>query len=308
MKIAFMGTPTFAIPSLEALIKSEHSVIAVVSQPDKPKGRGRKIIDTPTKSVAINHDIPVLQPNRIKTEEFLRQLEDLAPDLICVVAYGKILPKEILTLPRYGCINVHASILPKYRGAAPINWAIINGEVVTGITTMLMDEGMDTGDILLKKEIAIESNDNSETLSKKLSLIGADLILDTLDKYINKEIKPIKQNDNEATYAPMLKKESGDINWKKGSNEIRNQIRGTLPWPGSFTFIKGKMLKIYDSEVSSGKGNPGEIIMSDPKALRVATNDGSIDILELQIEGGKKLRVEEFLRGRSLKAGTILGQ
>ena len=173
---------------------------------------------------------------------------------------------------------------------------------------MLMDEGMDTGGILLRKKITIESNDNSETLSKKLSLIGSDLILDTLDKYINKEIKPIKQNDNEATYAPMLKKENGEINWKKGSNEIRNQIRGTLPWPGSFTFIKGKMLKIYDSEVCSGKGNPGEIITSDPKTLRIATNDCSIDILELQIEGGKKLRVEEFLRGRSLKAGTILGQ
>jgi methionyl-tRNA formyltransferase len=307
MKIIFMGTPEFAVPSLQALIDSGDEIVAVVCQPDKPKGRGLDVTAPPTKVIAEKHGIPVLQPQKIKTEEFFNELKKLSPDLICVAAYGKILPKNILDLPPHGCINVHASILPKYRGAAPINWAIIRGEKITGITTMKMDEGMDTGDMLLKKEIPIEDEDTGETLSQKLSLIGAELLIETLKLLKEGKLNPIPQDHSQATYAPMLKKEDGKIDWSKSAEEVRNLIRGALPWPGAYTTLDGKLLKLYKARVSDGVGNPGEVIKSDSGILRVATGNDSLDILELQIEGGKRLKAEEFLRGRRIRDGSVLG-
>jgi methionyl-tRNA formyltransferase len=308
MKIVFMGTPEFAVPSLKALIESGDEVVAVVTQPDKPRGRGLEVTPPPVKILAQKYGIPVLQPQKIKTEEFLKQLEELRPDIICVVAYGKILPKGILELPRYGCINVHASLLPKYRGAAPINWAIIRGEKVTGITTMKMDEGMDTGDILLQREVPIEDEDTAETLSHKLSLTGAEVLIETLNLLKEGKLKPIPQNHSQATYAPMLKKEDGEIDWGKTAEEIKNLVRGTLPWPGAYTFLDNKILKVYKVRVVEGQGKPGEVIKSDKETLRVATGENALDILELQIEGGKRLDTATFLRGRKIREGTILGR
>lgn len=307
MKIIFMGTPEFAVPSLRALIESKDKVVAVVCQPDKPKGRELEVVSPPTKILAEKHGIPVLQPPKIKTEEFFDELKKLNPDLICVTAYGKILPKNILDLPEHGCINVHASLLPKYRGAAPINWAIINGEKVTGITTMKMDEGLDTGDILLKKEAAIDDGDTGETLSEKLSHIGAGLLTETIELLKEGKLNPIPQDNSEATYAPMLKKEHGEIDWNKLAEEIRNLIRGTLPWPGAYTTLENKLLKVYKAKVSEGVGKPGEIIRSDSKILKVAAGGDALDIIELQIEGGKRLKTEEFLRGRRVEKGAVLG-
>jgi len=302
-----MGTPEFAVPSLKALIESEEEVIAVACQPDKPKGRGLEVSSPPTKILAERHGIPVLQPQKIRTEEFFNKLKSLNPDLICVVAYGKILPKNILDLPPYGCINVHASLLPKYRGAAPINWAIIRGERVTGITTMKMDEGMDTGDMLLKRKMPIDDEDTGETLSEKLSDMGAGVLIETINLLKEGKLNPIPQDHSQATYAPILKKEDGRIDWRKSAEEIRNLIRGVLPWPGAYTTLEGKLLKIYKARVTEGSGRPGEVIKSDSEALRVATGIGAIDILEIQIEGGKRLKTEAFLRGRRIKEGTLLG-
>jgi methionyl-tRNA formyltransferase len=307
MRIIFMGTPEFAVPSLQALIESEDEVIAVVTQPDKPKGRGLEVAPPPTKVLAEKHGIHVLQPQKIKTDDFFNELKKFNPDLICVAAYGKILPKNILDLPPYGCANVHASLLPQYRGAAPINWAIIRGEKITGITTMKMDEGMDTGDMLLKKELPIEDEDTGETLSQKLSHIGAALLIETIKLLKEGKLNPIPQDHSQATYAPILKKEHGNIDWKKPAEEITNLIRGTLPWPGAYTTLGGKPLKIYRARVSEGVGKPGEVIKSDSWILKVATGKDALDILELQVEGGKRLKVEEFLRGRNIKEGAVLG-
>lgn len=307
MNIIFMGTPDFAVPSLKALIDSEYDVVGVVCQPDRPKGRGKKMSSPPVKVLAEEHSIPVLQPEKIRTEEFFEKLKSFKPDLICVTAYGRIIPKNILELPKYGCLNVHASLLPKYRGAAPINWAIINGEKTTGITTMLMDEGMDTGDILLKKEIPIEEDDSSIELSNKLSIIGAGLLIETIKKVQNDEIKPIKQNDDEATLAPIIKKDVGKTDWGKSAEEIRNLIRGTQPWPGAFTSYNGKNLKIFKATVDDSTGNPGEIIISDKDRLVIGTGSKSLSIEELQIEGGKRLNISDFLRGNQMKSETVLG-
>ncbi len=322
MKIIFMGTPEFAVPSLRALVESGDEAVAVVTQPDKPKGRGLEVAPPPTKVLAERHGIPVLQPAKIKTEEFFNELKKFNPDLICVAAYGKILPKNILDLPHYGCINVHASLLPKYRGAAPINWAIIRGEKVTGITTMKMDEGMDTGDMLLKKEVPIYDEDTGETLSERLSEIGARLLIETIRLLKEGKLSPIPQVHSQATYAPMLKKEDGKIDWKKSAEEIRNLIRGAIPWPGAYTNLEGKLLKIYKARLVEdcgslndlpldhyprSQGKPGEVIKSQSGILRIATGSGALDLLEIQIEGGKKLETEAFLRGRRIKEGTILG-
>lgn len=307
MKILFMGTPEFAVASLQALIDSEDEVVAVVCQSDKPKGRGLEVTSPPTKILAEKQGIPVLQPQKIKTEDFFNELKKLSPDLICVAAYGKILPKNILDLPPLGCINVHASLLPKYRGAAPINWAIISGEKITGITTMKMDEGMDTGDMILKKEVYIDDEDTGETLSQKLSNIGAELLIGTIKLLKEGKLHPIPQDHSQATYAPMLKKEDGHIEWGKSAQEIRNLVRGTIPWPGAYTTSEGKLLKIYKGRVSEGAGRPGEVIKSDSGILRIATGSGALDVIELQIEGGKRLESKVFLRGRRIEGGTIMG-
>ncbi len=245
-----MGTPEFAVPSLKALLDSDNKVLAVICQPDKPVGRKRELSKPATKKFAESLNIPVIQPSKIKNnKEFLNKLKEYSSDLICVTAYGKILPKSILDLPSKGCINVHASILPKYRGAAPINWAIIKGETQTGITTMKMDEGMDTGDILLIEKTEIEFADTSETLSERLSEIGAKLLIKTIDQLIKDNLKPIEQDDSKSSLAPILKKEHGKIDWTKTALEIRNQIRGLLPWPVAFTYLNGKMLKIFDAGI-----------------------------------------------------------
>jgi len=307
MRIVFMGTPEFAVPSLKALAGSGEEVIAVVAQPDRPQGRGLKLAPPPTKVFAQERGIPVLQPQAIRTEAFFKELTELNPDVIIVAAYGKILPKPVLDLPPFGCINVHASILPKYRGAAPVNWAIARGEKVTGVTIMRMDEGMDTGDILLTREVPVDDDDTGETLSRKLSHAGAELLMTALGNLKRGESRPLKQDDSLATYAPMLKKEDGRIDWTKPAREIRDLIRGMLPWPGAFTLLDGKLLKIYKAAVSEGNGEAGEVIRAQHSVLRVKTGEGALDILELQMEGGKRLHSREFLSGRKIEPGTVLG-
>jgi methionyl-tRNA formyltransferase len=307
MKIIFMGTPQFAVPCLKSLTESDSDVIAVVCQPDRPVGRKRKLSKPPTKEFAESMNIPVLQPQKIKNnEEFLNTLKEYSPDLICVAAYGKILPKSILDLPPRGCINVHASILPKYRGAAPINWAIINGETKTGVTTMLMDEGMDTGDILLTEETEINSSDTSQTLSVRLSEIGANLLIETIGELKRDNLKPVKQDDSLSSLAPMLKKEHGEIDWTKTAIEIRNQIRGLLPWPVAFTHLVGKMLKIFDAAISDDNGQPGQVIHIDKNILRIAAGNGCLDLLQVQLEGNRKMDIKSFLAGRKIEKGTTL--
>ncbi|MEM7009674.1 MAG: methionyl-tRNA formyltransferase [Thermodesulfobacteriota bacterium] len=307
MRVVFMGTPEFAVASLKALIESEDDVVAVVAQPDRPKGRGHHISEPPTKVLAMEHNITVLQPEKIKNQEFYDQLQYFNPDLICVTAYGKILSKEILDLPPHGCINVHASLLPKYRGAAPINWALVRGETITGITTMLMDEGMDTGDMLLKKELEIADEDDAGVISKRLSEMGGALLIETIAQLKQGKLTPQKQDGSQATYAPMLKKSDGEIDWTKPALELHNLIRGMNPWPGTFTHFSGKSLKIFKSQVSQGQAKPGEVLESSTNYLTVATGDGALDILELQIEGGKRLDAKSFLTGRKIPKGTILG-
>ncbi len=308
MRIVFMGTPEFAVTSLKALIDAGENVVAVVTQPDRPKGRGRRLASPPVKVLAESHSIPVLQPEKIKTPQFYEELSKFSPDLICVAAYGKILPKNILELPPLGCINVHASLLPKLRGAAPINWAIIRGERITGVTTMFMDEGMDTGDILLKEEVAIDDEDTAETLTEKLAPLGGKLLIKTLKALRKGTLKPIPQDDSKATYAPMLKKEMGRVDWSKGAREIRNLIRGLIPWPGAFTTLGGKVLKLYRAEVAEGGGEPGTVIEAGEAGLMVATGERALKVLELQLEGGKRLSATAFLRGHRIEPGTVLGE
>ncbi|MCC6712301.1 MAG: methionyl-tRNA formyltransferase [Candidatus Dadabacteria bacterium] len=307
MKIVFMGTPEFAVPSLSALIGAGYEVAAVVTQPDRPSGRGKVLTPPPVKTAAEAAGIPVLQPPKIRTEGFFAELSSYSPDLICVTAYGRILPKSILDLPSYGCVNAHASLLPKLRGAAPVNWAIVRGESVTGVTTMLMDEGMDTGDMLLRREVAIEDDDTGETLSRKLSIVGGELLAETLALLEEGGLRPEKQDESLATYAPIIRKEDGLIDWSKPARDIRNLVRGMLPWPGAYTFIGGKMLKVFRSAVSEGEGRPGEVIKSDGGVLRVAAGEGALDVLELQVEGGKRLGAAAFLAGRKIAGGAILG-
>ena len=308
MRIIFMGTPEFAVPSLKALIESEHEVVAVVAQPDRPKGRGHKLTPPPTKVLAQEHNVTVLQPDKIKNLEFYDQLQYFNPDLICVTAYGKILPKDILELPPHGCINVHASLLPKYRGAAPINWAIVRGETVTGITTMLMDEGMDTGDMLLKQELAIADDDDAGIISETLSQMGGDLLIQTIKELLEGALSPTKQDESQATYAPMLKKSDGEINWASPAAEIHNLIRGMNPWPGTFTKLGDKSLKIFRTEIVEGQGNPGEVLSSDKYSLKVATGGGALGILELQLEGNKRLDIKSFITGHPIEKGIVLGK
>lgn len=307
MKIIFMGTPEFAVPSLKALIDSEHNIIAVVAQPDKPKGRGHKLTPPPTKVLAEKFNIPVLQPDKIKTDEFLDELKELNPDVICVTAYGKIIPRSILELPRHGCINVHPSLLPKYRGAAPVNWTIINGGKVTGVTIMQMDEGMDSGNILLVREVRIGDDDDAEIMLEKLSKIGGEMLVETLKLLEEEKLNPVKQDESEVTFAPMLQKSDGDIKWEKSAEDIRNLIRGLTPWPGTFTKLDGKTLKIYKANIHKGQGRPGEVIESGKNSMIVATGGGALEILELQIEGGKRLDIKSFLAGHQIDKGTILG-
>ncbi|NLK97495.1 MAG: methionyl-tRNA formyltransferase [Epulopiscium sp.] len=311
MKIVFMGTPDFAVPSLQKLIDEKYYIAAVVTQPDRPKGRGKKMVAPPVKELAVKYDIPIFQPERVRNPEFIETLRSIAPDLIVVIAFGQILPKEILDIPTYGCINVHGSLLPKYRGAAPIQWAIINGEKITGVTTMFMDEGMDTGDMILKKEIPIEPEYTAGDLHDIMAPVGADLLKDTLDELIRGNIKREKQDEDEATYAPMLKKENGLIDWSQPSYKIINLIRGLSPWPSAYTFYKDQMMKIWKAEVYNKTyehhtiGEIVEVIRN--KGLVVKTGDSSLLITEMQAPNGKRMAVEEYLRGHDIEQNIILG-
>lgn len=311
MKVVFMGTPEFAVPSLQKLIDEKYNIVAVVTQPDRPKGRGKKTLPPPVKELALKFNIPVYQPEKVKASEFIEKVRSLSPDLIIVIAFGQILPGEILKIPQFGCINVHGSLLPKYRGAAPIQWAIINGEEVTGVTTMFMDEGMDTGDILLKKEISISSEDTAGNLHDRMSVIGAELLNDTLDLLIRDKLIGKNQNHEEATYAPMLRKEMGLIDWSKSSKCIIDLIRGLSPWPSAYTYYKDIIIKIWKAENYKKvyeNNSLGEIVeVIKEKGIVVKTGDGSLLIKEIQVPNGKRMSVCDYLRGHDIDINTVLG-
>ncbi len=298
LRIVFMGTPEFAVPSLEILIKNNHEIAAVVTQPDKPCGRGKRMASPPVKEFALENGLNVLQPERIRNESFFDELTALSPELIVVVAYGKILPSAILKLPKYGCINIHASLLPKFRGAAPINWAIIKGERVTGVTSMLMDEGMDTGDILLQREFQIPEEMDASGLHDALSTLGAELLAETLEQLLQHELVRIPQEHEQATIAPIMTKELGLIDWKLDSVDIHNLVRGVTPWPGAYTFYKGCRMKVWKAELREdlcviNGTEPGSIIEINRSGISVACGSGILKITQVQMENCKRLCSEE---------------
>jgi len=307
-KIIFMGTPEFAVPALKALHKSNQNLALVVTRPDRPKGRGRKVIPPPVKEVAINLGYEVDQPASIRTAEFANRMAKHKPDIIVVVAFGHIIPKNILAIPKIATINIHASILPKYRGPAPIQWAIINGEIETGVTTMLMDEGLDTGDILLSSKIKIFSDDTSGTLHDRLADLSANLLIQTIESIETGDITPISQDHTQATYAPLLKKNDGRINWEMPAETIEAFIRGMTPWPGAFTFHGNKRLKIFKAMpiIIDTVETPGTVIKRFPGELCVATGKGVLSVINIQGESGKRLLIKDFLRGYKIPPGTIL--
>lgn len=312
MRVIFMGTPDFSVGTLEALIEAGHEVVLAVTQPDKPKGRGKEMQFTPVKECARKHNIPVFQPSKVREPACIEELRKYEADIMVVVAFGQILPKEILEMVPYGCVNVHASLLPKYRGAAPIQWSIINGETVTGVTTMQMNEGLDTGDMLLKVEVPIEEKETGGSLHDKLSLAGAKLCVDTLDGLQRGDITPIPQEDSTTSYAKMLDKQLGNIDWTKRAVEIERLIRGLTPWPSAYTNWNGKVMKIWDAKVSadceSMKQVPGTIIKVDKHSFSVQTGEGALEIRELQIPGKKRMEADAFLRGYQVQTGTLLGK
>ena len=311
MKIVFMGTPDFAVGTLEALIEAGHEVVLAVTQPDKPKGRGKEMQYTPVKECALKHDIPVFQPRRVREEECIEELRKYNADIMVVVAFGQILPKEILEMTPYGCINVHASLLPKYRGSAPIQWAIIDGEEVTGVTTMQMDEGLDTGDMLLKTEVTIEPKETGGSLFDKLATAGAKLCVETLEALQNKTVTPTPQGETTTAYAKMLDKQLGNIDWSKTAVQIERLIRGLTPWPSAYTNWHEKVMKIWDAEVSATNAeikdaNPGTIVKVEKDAFYVQTGEGLLKVCELQIPGKKRMDAGAFLRGYQVKVGEEL--
>lgn len=306
MKVVFMGTPEIAVPCLDKLIKTGIDVPLVVCQPDKPKGRGNKLQPPPIKEYAQKQQVEVFQPEKIKNnKEAIDKIASYSPDFIVVVAYGKILPKELLDIPKSAPINVHFSLLPKYRGAAPVNWAIINGENITGVTTMKMDEGLDTGDILLMKSVEIGKSDTALTLSEKLAHVGADLLVETLENYHN--ITPVPQEHEKFTYAPIIKKEDGKIDFNKSAEEIERMIRGFIPWPTAYTFLNGKMVKFFKAEVVEKECRPGEIIEVTKDSFTIGCGKNALKIYELQFEGKNKMDSKSFLAGFKLKTGDIFG-
>ncbi|GJL78582.1 MAG: methionyl-tRNA formyltransferase [Nitrospinaceae bacterium] len=305
MKIVFMGTPEFSLPTLKNLVSSDHQVAAVVTQPDRPKGRGRELAASPVKTFALNSGIDVLQPEKASAESFIEILRKLKPDLIIVVAYGQILRKQVLEIPGRFCMNLHSSLLPKYRGAAPINWAIINGEKETGVTTMKMDEGMDTGDILLTEKTPITDSDNAQTLHDKLSEAGGSLVLESLRRLEDNSLTPLPQDSSQASYAPKLKKEDGLIHWEKDAVSLRNLVRGLEPWPGAFTYLNSKRLRLCAVETTSGekKDQPGEIARLTDHGIEVGSGKGRLIITELQPEGKKRMSAKSFLAGHKMTRG-----
>lgn len=308
MKVIFMGTPDFSVGTLEALVEAGHEVVLAVTQPDKPKGRGKEMQFTPVKECAIKHGIPVYQPGRVREPECIEELKKYNADVCVVIAFGQILPKEILEMTPYGCINVHASLLPKYRGAAPIQWAVINGEEVSGVTTMQMDEGLDTGDMLEKVVVPLDPKETGESLHDKLAEAGAKLLIQTLAKAEKGELTPEKQGISPTAYARMLDKALGKIDWTKPAEEIERLIRGLNSWPSAYAEWNGKMMKIWEADVEEEQADaaPGEIVRVEKTAFYVKTGDGLLKIKSLQIPGKKRMDADAFLRGYQVKAGDVL--
>ena len=304
-----MGTPEFAVPCLERLISDGHNVKGVFTQPDKPKGRGHKMQFPPVKECAVNNNIPVFQPTKMRDGEAMKILEELNPELIIVVAYGKILPKEILDFPKYGCVNMHASILPRYRGAAPIQWCVLNGEKESGVTAMQMDAGLDTGDMLLTKTVLIGENMTAGELHDELSVLGAQVMAETIEMIENNSLNPVKQADCnvESNYAPMLTKELCPIDWSLSAQEIHNKVRGLSPWPVATSELNGKLIKIHRTELcGKAKGQCGEIFKADRELIAVCGDGNAVRILTLQAEGKRAMSADDFLRGNPVEVGTIL--
>lgn len=311
MKIVFMGTPDFAAGALEALIKAGHEITAVVTQPDRAKGRSKELLPSPVKVCALEHGIPVMQPRKIKTPEGVEELKRYPADIYIVAAFGQILSREILDIPRFGCLNIHASLLPRYRGASPIQHVIIDGEKKTGITIMQMDTGIDTGDMLYKKEIEIAPDDNYETLHDKLMLLGGEAIVEALALLEAGKLTPEKQDDSASCYASLIEKNMGEIDFSKSAVAIDRLIRGMTPWPSAYTFYQGKQLKIWKAlpvvtEKALGR-MPGEILKVDKESVTVSTGEGSLKILELQLEGKKRMSAHDFLLGIRMTPGDMLG-
>ncbi len=306
-KVVFMGTSDFAVPALEAVNDLDCMVSLVVTQPDRPKGRGRKISPPPVKTCALKHGNPLLQPETVKTEAFYEAIARIRPDLLVVAAFGHILPKRILEIPVYGAVNIHGSLLPRYRGPAPIQWAIINGDAETGVTTMLMDKGMDTGEILLKAQTEIRAEDTAGTLHDRLAEMGALLLKDTIDGMRAGTLRPIPQPHHEATYAPMLTKNDGRIDWSEEAVRIERRVRGLTPWPGAHTFLNGLLLKLFSVSPIHMPADrpPGTVIKSDPHHLHVAAGGSIIAIKEIQGASGRRLPVQEFLRGNPIPENSI---
>ncbi len=304
-----MGTPQFSVPGLQALHQNGYEIALVVTQPDRPRGRGRRITPSPVKQTALDLGYPVIQPTSIKTPDFADQINSFKPDFQVVIAYGKILPENVLALPRIGTINIHASLLPKLRGAAPIQWAVINGEAETGVCAMRMDKGMDTGDILLTTKEPVKPDDTAGTLHDRLAAKGATVLIDTLQAYADNTIQPIPQDHNLASFAPMLTKDDGLINWNKSAKSLESFIRGVTPWPGAYTFWGNKRLKIFKSTPITAQISepPGTIVLGFPDELRVATGEGVLSIQEIQSASGKRLATKVFLRGHPMQPSTILG-
>lgn len=321
MRIVFMGTPDFSVPALKALVEAGHQVIAVVTQPDKPKGRGKEVQMTPVKIQAMEYGIPVYQPAKVREASFVEALQGMEADVYVVIAFGQLLPKAVLELPKYGCINIHASLLPKYRGAAPIQWCVIDGERETGITTMMMDVGLDTGDMLEKTVIPIEEKETGGSLHDKLSLAGGALILSTLKKLEEGTLVRTPQTDEGTCYAKMLTKSLGDIDWNQSAVSIERLIRGLNPWPSAYTLWNGKTIKIWSADVTTGREaaaflsesgvpsetgiTPGTVVCSDKHSLVVCTGDGLLSVRELQMEGKKRMDTPAFLRGYPIPEGDV---
>ena len=323
MRIIFMGTPDFSVGTLKTLKSAGHDIVLAVTQPDRPKGRGRAVPFTPVKEAALELGIEVFQPRRVRESECIEYLRGYKADIIVVAAFGQILPPEILDMPRYGCVNVHASLLPKYRGASPIQWAVINGEEVSGVTIMKMDEGLDTGDIIMQRKVALDPKETAGSLFDKLSKEGAKLCAEAITAIEDGTAVYTKQNELEATKTGQIKKELGNIDWTRPAAQIERLIRGLTPWPGTYTALDGKVLKIWDGDIcesalkkdsasadaSAGAGVvPGTVLSAGKEGLMVQTGDEILNIKELQLSGKKRMQADAFLRGYKVEAGTILGE
>ncbi len=308
LRTVFMGTPAFALQTLQGLIDAGCNLVGVYTQPDRPKGRGKQMAAPPVKDLARQHGIPVYQPHKLRQPEVVAELEALAPDLIVVVAYGQILPQSVLDIPTHGCINVHASLLPRYRGAAPINKAIIDGATETGITTMYMDVGLDTGDMLVKKTLTIGAEETAGELHDRLAVLGREAMEETLRQLCAGTLQREAQDDAQSSYAPMMKKEDGRIDWSRSALEVHNQVRGLDPWPGAYTSLDGEMLKLArTTPQGNGDTPPGTVIAADRDGVRIACGSGTLLVRELQLAGRKRLGAADFLRGCPLQPGTCLG-